>query len=125
MRLTNTFAADRDAPRCVRQWAGPALSAYDVPPQRLSDALVLVSELVTNALLHATGPLCVSLERIDDGVHLEVHDKGPRHQVRCALGHDTTPDRVPPSIFVSTFASRWGVRHDGGSGATVWADVEW
>ncbi|MFE4533666.1 ATP-binding protein [Streptomyces scopuliridis] len=66
--------------RQARQWAGAALADWSHPAgdEIVDDVLLVMSELVTNAVLHACGPIRVHLERRPDGtVHLAVDDGGP------------------------------------------------
>lgn len=51
--------------------------AGDAPPDLLRSAMLVLSELVTNAILHGGGTAEVSLWRTDDGVVMEVGDHGP------------------------------------------------
>jgi anti-sigma regulatory factor (Ser/Thr protein kinase) len=45
-------------------------------PQRRADAALMVSELVTNALVHGTGTMTLRIDRKPDGVRVEVADEG-------------------------------------------------
>ncbi|QGV80269.1 ATP-binding protein [Streptomyces ficellus] len=87
------------------------------------DVLLVVSELVTNACLHAEGPeeLRVSLD--SKVLRLEVEDRGagqpaPRnpHQAGRPGGHGM--------FIVQRLCLDWGVvRSDGMPGKTVWAEL--
>ncbi|MEV4740345.1 ATP-binding protein [Streptomyces sp. NPDC049555] len=87
------------------------------------DVLLVVSELVTNACLHADGPeeLCVS--RSGKVVRLEVSDLGagtptPRspHRAGRPGGHGM--------FIVQRLCLDWGVtRQEGAAGKTVWAEL--
>ncbi len=87
------------------------------------DVLLVVSELVTNACLHADGPeeLCVS--RTGKVLRLEVTDLGtgtpaPRNPHRAGRpgGHGM--------FIVQRLCLDWGVtRREGGVGKTVWAEL--
>ncbi|MEV6578556.1 ATP-binding protein [Streptomyces sp. NPDC051582] len=52
------------------------------------DVLLVVSELVTNAVRHAPGPLTLELGLLPHGVGISVRDTSP------ALPHARTPDRT-------------------------------
>ena len=83
-----------------------------------STAALLVTELVTNAILHARTVVQVALERRGDSVRLAVRDGSP---VRPALrdhGLDATTGRG--LALVSLLAESWGVDSDG-KGKVVWA----
>jgi anti-sigma regulatory factor (Ser/Thr protein kinase) len=54
------------------------LIGIDMTPQRRSDALIAVTELVTNSLVHAgTGPITVWAWLDANRLRIEVHDAGP------------------------------------------------
>jgi anti-sigma regulatory factor (Ser/Thr protein kinase) len=81
---------------------------------------LLVTELVTNAILHARTMIQVILERREDVVRVEVRDGSP---VRPALrnhGLDATTGRG--LALVSKLAESWGV-DVGGAGKVVWAQL--
>ena len=90
----------------------------------LTDAPLVVSELVTNSLRHAGLPdaatVRVFAQFIDDGLRLEVEDGGT----------DGTVRRRPPNRnrgggfglnIVDTLAARWGVERD--RGTLVWVEL--
>ena len=88
-------------------------------PQRLSDLNVVVSELVTNAVIHGHGAIRVRIEIIGGDVRGEVTDEGGgfEHEVR-EVGVDELRGRG--LLFVQRFTSRWGV-HEGT--AHVWFEM--
>src|SRR5947209_3303004 len=61
--------AARRARRLIRSTLAERLGAVE-------DAELVVTELVTNALLHAGPPVTVRLTDLDCGVRLEVEDRG-------------------------------------------------
>ncbi|MDQ1682089.1 MAG: hypothetical protein QOH99_630, partial [Frankiaceae bacterium] len=108
-----------DAVPVSRQFAVRVLAGVD---QHVTDAAELVvSELVTNALLHAGPPVVVRVADLGDGdVRLEVHDTGRTLPVRpLADGGGMTGRGL---ALVDALASRWGVEplHDG---KVVWAEL--
>ena len=59
-----------------------ATLARTCPPSRASaraDVLLAVSELVTNAVRHAPGPLTVRLAVVSDSIHISVRDTSRTH----------------------------------------------
>ncbi|MEU2851288.1 ATP-binding protein [Streptomyces syringium] len=87
------------------------------------DVLLVVSELVTNACLHANGPDELRVAFAGKVLRLEVVDLGsgtptPRHPHRAGRpgGHGM--------FIVERLCLDWGVvRNEGGNGKTVWAEL--
>ncbi|WP_326664795.1 ATP-binding protein [Streptomyces canus] len=117
-----TFPADPGAVRAARTAVRNRLSAWNL--DGLADvAALLVSELVTNALRHATGPIGVRLVRPDaaDGVLLvEVSDPLPDPPRERVAGLEDESGRGLQ--LVAHAARRWGTR-PGVTGKTVWFEL--
>ncbi|MCZ9347446.1 ATP-binding protein [Streptomyces sp. TRM76130] len=87
------------------------------------DVLLVVSELVTNACLHAEGPDELWISRDRKAIRLEVSDRGtgqpePRtpHRAGRPGGHGM--------FIVQRLCLDWGVlRYPGVAGKTVWAEM--
>jgi anti-sigma regulatory factor (Ser/Thr protein kinase) len=64
-----------DSPRRARAWLGWVLELARVPQDTIDTALLAASELVTNAVVHTDAArILVSVELVDAGVRLVVHD---------------------------------------------------
>ncbi|SNX64421.1 PAS domain S-box-containing protein [Streptomyces sp. TLI_55] len=79
----------------------------------VDDAVVLTSELVTNAVVHAGTAADVLCLRSDDGVRIEVADRYPEREIPLQ-GHPATmgsPDREGGRglQLCAALAARWGV----------------
>jgi len=81
---------------------------------------LLVTELVTNAILHARTMVRVILERGADFVRVEVRDGSPIRPALRKHGLDATTGRG--LALVSKLADSWGVDVDG-AGKVVWAQL--
>ena len=95
-----------------------------VPEDVCADALVVVSELVTNVHLHGTTPAELALSVTDGTVHIEVFDSGPA--LRVEPGKLPRPDRGGGRglYIVAALATSWGIRTEGGhTGKTVWIEL--
>ena len=107
--------------RCCQQLE-PARST----PTTAADVALIVSELVTNSVVHANvGPsrtLTVELTRLEDRVRINVIDPGSRLEPRI-LPPD--PERLGGlGLFVvDELSEAWGVARDGIAGTRVWCDV--
>ena len=93
-------------------------------PQRRSDALLAVTELVTNSLVHAgPGPITLWAWLDANRLRVEVHDAGPG----IPEGRDwILPDGGTPGgrglALVRMVADRWGHRAD--PWASVWFEMD-
>jgi hypothetical protein len=92
--------------------------------QELVEAAVLgVSELVTNALLHAGGDISVRISDTDGRLRVEVYDESPATPERAPnLGTeaDTNPSMVGRGLqILDAISLAWGV-YDEPTGKCVW-----
>lgn len=91
-----------------------------LPEEMVYTARLLVTELVSNAVLHGRGPVLVTVARQHGGVRVEVHDESPRPPVivhRSPLAEHGAGLRL-----VSAMAGDWGTEPlaDGRPGKRVW-----
>ncbi|MFF3322934.1 SpoIIE family protein phosphatase [Streptomyces sp. NPDC002889] len=81
----------------------------------VDDAVVLTSELVTNAVVHAGTAADVLCLRAEDGVRVEVADRYPEREIPLQGGGRTyvSPDRENGRglLLCAALASRWGVEY--------------
>lgn len=71
-------SADAGSPRRARRWLAWVLEVAGVPQQVIEACVLAVSEMVTNAVVHGDSPrILVSVEVLDAGVRLAVHDDAP------------------------------------------------
>jgi anti-sigma regulatory factor (Ser/Thr protein kinase) len=110
--------ADPGAPAQARHATDSALG--DVATTVRQSALLVVSELVTNAVVHAGEPLRLRVRRIRDQLRIELADGCPDVPVR----HDPHPTQ--PSgrglLLVASLADRWG-NAPTPQGKLVWAEL--
>lgn len=87
------------------------------------DALVVVSEFVTNALVHGEGPIIVRVLRDErDGRPVvEVRDGGEGRPVMRPEDHEATSGRG--LFMVSQLAAEWGTRPLPEGGKAAWAKL--
>lgn len=87
---TSLYLARRPSacPR-ARHWAAAALQRWEATGQERDDVLLVMSELVTNAIVHATGPIRAHLARDTAGrIHVQVDDGGPTYHGDDGDGQD-------------------------------------
>lgn len=107
----------------ARQRLSTDLQDWGVFATAIDDAVLVVSELLSNALRHAH-PLPSGMVRVawlwtDDHVEVAVSDGGAATEPRA--GRPTLSSLGGRGLgIVEYVAERWGVRHDGET-TTVWA----
>jgi anti-sigma regulatory factor (Ser/Thr protein kinase) len=86
-------------------------------------ALLVLSELVTNAVLHGSEPIQVCVTSRDDILRIEVSD-GDTHTGRIAPQGRRSPDQPGGRglQIVNSLARSWGTTRTV-NGKTVWAEV--
>ena len=84
------------------------------------DARLVVSELLTNAALHAKPPIKLRLARLPTGVRLEVSDGSPELPLKVHAGTDVMTGRG--WSLVEALCDSWGVQ-SAGQGKVVWATL--
>ncbi|MEV6760338.1 ATP-binding protein [Streptomyces sp. NPDC051105] len=110
----------------VRRRAAAVLADWNVSAEIVEDALLVVSELVTNAIIHARPPAVLRLSWVPrDGartLRIEVSDAGPEHSSGwCPAGIDPDEHGRGETI-VHALATRHGI-HVHLGGVTRWADL--
>lgn len=113
IHLTPVPSAPGEARRFVRATA----NVFD--DDRLHDLLVLTSELVTNAVLHARTPVEVGVTVTEDAVLICVADgaKGTPQDREQSDGHESGRG----IMLVKVIADEWGVLpHETREGKAVW-----
>lgn len=107
------------APRTARWWVAGRLKELGLEP--LADAvLLLTSEIVTNALIHAGTEMRVRLRPSGAGVRVEVRDGSGVPPVRHRYSLRSTTGRGLG--LLDSLADEWGWAPDG-TGKTVWFRV--
>ncbi|MCX4582134.1 ATP-binding protein [Streptomyces sp. NBC_01481] len=86
-------------------------------------ALLILSELVTNAVVHARVPkgrqIETRFECEDKGVRIEVHDASDEKPTLCPQTADS--ERGRGLTLVEAMADEWAVSKRNGPGKVVWA----
>ncbi|QRP48820.1 ATP-binding protein [Amycolatopsis sp. FDAARGOS 1241] len=104
------LAAARDFTRAtLARWGLPTLA---------DDAVLVVSELATNAVLHGTGTASVRLSHAGSVVRIEVADESPAVPAKRSSGADGGWGLR----LVELLSLAWGVTPTAG-GKVVWCDL--
>jgi anti-sigma regulatory factor (Ser/Thr protein kinase) len=104
----------------TRGEAAAHLRAEQVPEARVADAMLLLSELVTNAVHHGTEPLEVRIDTFDDRLRVEVDDANADPPVLRPVD----PRRLGGMgiRIVDEVSDAWGTSRTP-SGKTVWFEL--
>jgi anti-sigma regulatory factor (Ser/Thr protein kinase) len=109
--------------RAARALVGDTLDHAGVPDEQVEAVRLVVSELVTNAVVHGDGDveLCLDLDQRCVRISVADEDDGAPSPV------DADPGAVSGRglRLVDEIADRWGTapRSDGRPGKTVWAEL--
>jgi len=118
-RLDLPLIPSTKAPRRARHAISELLDRSG-RPDLCPDAALLVTELVTNAVTHAGGPIGVSAGWVDDALRVEVHDFEPAPPV---LRHPSMLEESGRGLcLVADLADRWGVTPES-DGKTIWFEL--
>ncbi|MHC3469831.1 PAS domain S-box protein [Streptomyces sp. 7R007] len=99
-----------------RAFLHKALTSWNCAP-RADDALLLLSETLTNAVQHAEGPIGLHLHRTATDLTVEVSDRSPHLPQPRIAGEDEESGRG--LLLVRALAASWGVRPTD-EGKTTW-----
>lgn len=113
-----------DAPTRARRWVHAQLAGH-IPATTASDAALLVSELVTNSVVHANvGPrraLTLDVTTLDGRLRIAVTDPGSRLRP-CMLPPDPETPGGRGLLLVDELCETWGVTQDRGP-TCVWCEL--
>lgn len=118
---TARFVAGIDAPLAARRFVASVLAQRPFEGRvPVGDAKVVVSELATNAVVHAGTPFKVSVSCDGSAIRIAVRDWSARHPVVRS---------APPTALsgrglhlIDALTDRWGVEEDS-DGKSVWAEL--
>ncbi|MEV0524553.1 ATP-binding protein [Streptomyces sp. NPDC050439] len=111
----------------ARRMANAQLLGWDIGEDCRDAAALVVSELVTNAIVHtASHRIVCELCTKPGSLRIAVRDDGygsgvprPAHE-----GPDTDEEHGRGLLLVEAVSNAWGVRDEGpGAGLTVWAEL--
>jgi anti-sigma regulatory factor (Ser/Thr protein kinase) len=114
------LAPDHTAAARARQFVAETLRTWGLD-DAIEDAELLVSELVTNAILHARSPATVRIDRDAPRLRVAVCDTSPAPPRLRDYGPDAVTGRG--MLLVDRIARRWGVELSG-NGKCVWFEVD-
>ncbi|MEU9718246.1 ATP-binding protein [Streptomyces sp. NPDC047976] len=107
----------------ARRWARSRLAGSGMgDDEPLAETLILlISELVTNAVVHTGCPAVLRMLFGEPGVRVEVTDASDRAPARRQAGGEDTGGRGLE--LVDGLADRWGWQREG-AGKRIWCEVD-
>ncbi len=111
----------------ARRFLSRRFAEYTVDLAVVNNAILVVSELVTNAVLHALGPVVVEAAFADGStakaptLRIVVSDASPIVPMMRAYSEGASTGRG--LALVAALARRWGVEAEG-SGKAVWVELD-
>jgi anti-sigma regulatory factor (Ser/Thr protein kinase) len=118
-RSTVELPATAATPSLAREFAVEALR-HTRHFGLMDDVALLVTELVTNAVMHTAHPLSLTVETSSDLVRIEVRDADRRLAARPA---GQGAERGRGLRIVDQLAHAWGTEQLEGDGKVVWAEL--
>jgi anti-sigma regulatory factor (Ser/Thr protein kinase) len=106
--------------RAARAFVAQRCAAARLTDDQRDDALLLTSELVTNAILHGRSEVCVEVQERGQLLRVSVFDENSRHPQPV----DEDPDALDGRglALVEALARSWGVE-DRRLGKAVWFEL--
>lgn len=121
-RATARFPPQSTTPSLARTFVRETLCTWGAG-ESSDDALLLTTELVTNAVVHAGTSVDVVIEAIDGALIISV---GDGYSARLLPAVIAQPHEVSESgrglLLVHSLATRWGIEHSA-TGKRVWFEV--
>ena len=116
--LVEVAGARDHAVACLREWLGAERA--DAETRLIDDVRLIVSELVTNAILHGGPPVQLRMRKGGRRLLIEVRDGTlSTPQLRRALPSDNHGRGL---LIVSLLSERWGTRPTP-TGKSVWCQL--
>jgi two-component sensor histidine kinase len=115
--FTLVLPGDATTPRAARRAVAELLNDH----ARLGELLLCVSEVVTNAVLHARSAATMTVRREADLLTVEVKDDDPTPPER--RNHSATASTGRGLRILDELTVRWGSRPSNG-GKVVWFDFD-
>lgn len=105
-RNEKTLTNDQRAPSAARASVRAVCATYH--PALVDDAVLLVSEVVTNAVKHGHAPVRLCIECDPSGIVVSVEDASP--ELPRTRPHDRRRHSGRGLLLVQRLAAEWGVR---------------
>jgi signal transduction histidine kinase/FixJ family two-component response regulator len=111
---------DASAVHEARSFAETTMRGWDVPRAVIADAALVISELLTNAIVHGRPPIRMRLHKTRRELAVEVDDGDSAMPRKLYAAPEDVRGRG--LFIVGELSSRWAARADG-TGKTVWSTL--
>ena len=112
---------ERSAAAQARRFVREVCASWGLVREVIDDIELLVSELVTNAVLHARSAARLTIEQLGDCIRVTVADSSAVPPRLREYGPEAATGR---GVFlVDRLAREWGVETNDGAGKRVWFEV--
>ncbi|GAA3207281.1 SpoIIE family protein phosphatase [Dactylosporangium siamense] len=115
------FRGEAISASAARRFAADVLTAWEQQPL-IDDALLLLDEVITNAIQHTVGDVTVHL-RLEEHLRVTVHDASVRPPERRPSPADDDSDNGRGLHIIDHLAAAWGSEPDPAGGKRVWFDL--
>ena len=111
------YQPEPSAAAAARRFVRQTLQSWDIaartwdPDRLVDDAVLLTSELVTNAVVHAGTPLDVTCRLTSGELEVAVRDRHPARTLPDIQTASTSAERGRGLLLPSALASSWGVTY--------------
>lgn len=119
LQARTTLPASVDTPAAARAFVREAVGRADLDPD---DLTLVVSELVTTAVVSGSSTIEVGLVADDSHVLVEVVEDAPSSASLTPLVEQDPSGASRGLMLVARLSERWGVRRDG-IRKVLWADL--
>jgi anti-sigma regulatory factor (Ser/Thr protein kinase) len=110
-----------ESPSTARRFVAHTLNDWDARFDK-DDVLLLTSELVTNAVIHAPGAIVLNVELLQNRLRVAVVDHGPGRPV-VQPPEDLSRPSGRGMVIVDSMSSAWGVDPLPGGAKSVWFEL--
>jgi anti-sigma regulatory factor (Ser/Thr protein kinase) len=115
------FRGEAISASAARRFAADVLTAWH-QRQLIDDALLLLDEVITNAIQHTVGDVTVDL-RLGEHLRVTVHDASNRPPERRTSTTDDDSDNGRGLHIIEQLAAAWGSEPASTGGKRVWFDL--
>jgi hypothetical protein len=119
--LAASFPAECQSPGRARRLAASELRRWGYDEELVNEAILVLSELASNAVIHAGSPFTIRVQSHDSLLRIAVRDRCP--SLATANGERGLLVRAPHGLAViQALSTQWGVQ-DTPDGKIVWAEL--